>query len=135
LLRLRRLSFFVRKTSRNQLQGMLCLTHVFELITERNDSMSITPVWDAATVEQAVAQVAAIRPAYASILGFYGPVFAAQAGAAAHTCPAAIQVDESALEDENGRRLLTHRAGGLHDRPPGGGYAAGEDLQDCGVVR
>jgi hypothetical protein len=97
LLRLRRLSFFVRKTSRNQLQGMLCLTHVFELITERNDSMSITPVWDAATVEQAVAQVAAIRPAYASILGFYGPVFAAQAGAAAHTCPAAIQVDESAL--------------------------------------
>jgi FdhE protein len=97
LLRLRRLSFFVRKTSRNQLQGMLCLTHVFELITERNDSMSITPIWDAATVEQAVAQVAAIRPAYASILGFYGPVFAAQAGAAAHTCPAAIQVDESAL--------------------------------------
>ncbi len=60
--------------------------------------MHTPPVRDAAAVEQAVAQMAAIRPAYASILGFYGPVFAAQAGAAAHTCPAAIQVDESALE-------------------------------------
>jgi hypothetical protein len=60
--------------------------------------MTAPPVWDAAAVEQAVAQVAAIRPAYASILGFYGPVFAAQAGAAPHTCPAAIQVDETLLE-------------------------------------
>jgi len=74
------------------------LTHVFELITERNDSMSITPVWDAAAVEKAVAQLAGIRPAYASILGFYGPVFAAQAKLSAHTCPAAIQVDEQAVE-------------------------------------
>jgi FdhE protein len=65
---------------------------------ERNDSMSISPVWDASSVEQAVAHVAARRPAYASILGFYGPVFAAQADAAPHTCPAAIPVDDDAVK-------------------------------------
>ncbi|BBO69865.1 formate dehydrogenase accessory protein FdhE [Desulfosarcina alkanivorans] len=60
--------------------------------------MSITPVWDAAAVENAVAQVATRRPVYAAILGFYGPVFVAQANAADQTCPAAIQVDTSAVE-------------------------------------
>lgn len=60
--------------------------------------MSNTSVWDAQKVEQAAAQMAVIRPAYASILSFYGPVFAAQASAVAHTCPAPIQVDESAVE-------------------------------------
>lgn len=60
--------------------------------------MTNTPIWDAAAVEQAVAQMTAIRPAYASILGFYGPVFAAQAKAAEHTCPDVIMVDTSAVE-------------------------------------
>lgn len=60
--------------------------------------MSSMPLWDAAAIEKAVAQLTANRPAYASILGFYGPVFAAQIKAAAHTSPAAIAVDESALK-------------------------------------
>jgi FdhE protein len=53
---------------------------------------------DAAAVEQAVAQVAAIRPAYASMLGFYGPVFVAQEKAAAATAPGTIPGDDSQLE-------------------------------------
>lgn len=60
--------------------------------------MTSTPLWDAAAVEKAVARLAANRPAYASILGFYGPVFAAQIKAAAHTSPAAIAVDEAILK-------------------------------------
>jgi FdhE protein len=40
----------------------------------------------------------AVRPAYASILGFYGPVFVAQLEAAAETSPAAIDIDASLLE-------------------------------------
>ena len=56
------------------------------------------PLWDAAAVEKAVAQLTAERPAYASILGFYGPVFTAQIKAASHTSPASIAVDESILK-------------------------------------
>jgi len=56
------------------------------------------PLWDSAAVEKAVTQLTASRPAYASILGFYGPVFAAQIEAAAHTAPAAIAVDDSILK-------------------------------------
>ncbi len=80
--------------------------------------MSNTPVWDAAAVEQAAAQMAAIRPAYASILGFYGAVFAAQANAASHTCPAAIQVDESAVEMRSAEGFsLIESAGFTVDTP------------------
>jgi FdhE protein len=53
---------------------------------------------DAAAIEQSVAQAAALRPAYATILGFYGPVFTAQAKSAAHTHPPIIAVDESLVE-------------------------------------
>ena len=60
--------------------------------------MTSNPALDAAAVEQAVTRLAAIRPAYTSILGFYGPVFLAQFEAATHTCPAAIQIDPSLLE-------------------------------------
>lgn len=60
--------------------------------------MTSTLVRDPASVEQAVAQVAARRPAYAAILGFYGPVFVAQANAVDQTCPEAIQMDTSAVE-------------------------------------
>jgi FdhE protein len=60
--------------------------------------MTSVQLWDAAAIEKAVAQLAASRPAYASILGFYGPVFSAQIKAAAHTAPAAIAVDESMLK-------------------------------------
>lgn len=80
--------------------------------------MSNTPVWDAAAVEQAAAQMAAIRPAYASILGFYGAVFAAQANAASHTCPAAIQVVESAVEMRSAEGFsLIESAGFTVDTP------------------
>ncbi|WP_319522323.1 formate dehydrogenase accessory protein FdhE [uncultured Desulfosarcina sp.] len=60
--------------------------------------MTQPPLWDAAAVEKAVAQLTASRPAYASILGFYGPVFAAQIQAAVHTAPAAIALDDSVLK-------------------------------------
>jgi len=60
--------------------------------------MTIKPLWDAATVEQAVAHLSINRPAYASILDFYGPVFTAQAKAAETTFPAAISVDESSID-------------------------------------
>ena len=60
--------------------------------------MTSEQLWDAAAVEKAVAQLTAKRPAYASILGFYGPVFAAQIKAAVQTSPAAIAMDESILK-------------------------------------
>ncbi|BBO77223.1 formate dehydrogenase accessory protein FdhE [Desulfosarcina widdelii] len=60
--------------------------------------MTHTPLWDESAVEKAVAQMTAKRPAYASILGFYGPVFIAQIKAGAHVSPAAIAVDESILK-------------------------------------
>ncbi|WP_319406393.1 formate dehydrogenase accessory protein FdhE [uncultured Desulfosarcina sp.] len=60
--------------------------------------MTSHSLWNAAAVEQAVAQLAALRPAYASILGFYGPVFAAQIHAAGKTFPEAIPIDQVLLE-------------------------------------
>lgn len=60
--------------------------------------MISNPFWDAAAVEQLVSHVAAIRPPYSSILGFYGPVFVAQVHAADETAPEAIRIDESLLE-------------------------------------
>lgn len=60
--------------------------------------MTSDSLWNAAAVEQAVAQLAAIRPAYKSILGFYGPVFAAQIHAAGNTFPETISVDQALLE-------------------------------------
>ncbi|MCB2147148.1 MAG: formate dehydrogenase accessory protein FdhE [Deltaproteobacteria bacterium] len=60
--------------------------------------MTSHTLWDAAAVEQAVAQLASIRPAYASILDFYGPVFAAQAQAVGNTFPGEIPVDPALLE-------------------------------------
>lgn len=49
-------------------------------------------------IESAAAKLALIRPAYQSILGFYGPVFMAQADAALQTRPPDIQVDELLLD-------------------------------------
>ena len=60
--------------------------------------MTINPVWDQAAVERAVSQVAASRPAYTSILGFYGPVFVAQIKAAESTLSEGIQIDESLVK-------------------------------------
>jgi FdhE protein len=59
-------------------------------------------------IERATAQLAALRPAYASILGFYGPVFAAQLRAAADTSPVEIDIDPSLLElkSEEGFSLI-----------------------------
>jgi FdhE protein len=56
------------------------------------------PSIDWAAINNAVAHLAAVRPAYASILGFYGPVFVAQLEAVAETSPAAIDIDASLLE-------------------------------------
>jgi FdhE protein len=70
--------------------------------------MTFTPSRDAAAVEQAVARAAAARPAYRSMLGFYGPVFVAQVRAAAHTFPPAIELDdsESAMKLREGFSLI-----------------------------
>jgi FdhE protein len=65
---------------------------------ERNNPMTSDPQWDAAAVEQAVSQVASMRPAYSTIIGFYGAVFVAQAHAAVNTSPEAIRLDETLLE-------------------------------------
>ena len=56
------------------------------------------PAIDLAAVKSAADQLAAKRPAYTSILGFYGPVFAAQLEAAVETLPAEIEIDASLLE-------------------------------------
>ena len=55
------------------------------------------PTLDAAAIEAAAAHLATVRPAYASILGFYGPVYAAQLESAAETSPAEIDIDDSLL--------------------------------------
>lgn len=60
--------------------------------------MTGNPLWDAAAVEGLVSHVAAIRPPYASILGFYGPVFVAQVHATDSTSPEAIRIDPSLLD-------------------------------------
>lgn len=60
--------------------------------------MRPTPPWDVAAVEQAMAQLTSVRPAYASIIGFYGPVFIAQIEATENTSPEAIRFDESLVE-------------------------------------
>lgn len=60
--------------------------------------MTTPPPRDAAFVEQAISQLTSLRPAYASIIGFYGPVFVAQIEAAEGTSPEAIQFDESLME-------------------------------------
>jgi FdhE protein len=57
-----------------------------------------TQKWDSALVEKAVSQVAAKRPAYASILDFYGPVFAAQVNSVSETSPETILLDASRIE-------------------------------------
>ena len=66
--------------------------------TERNKPMNSNPLWDAAAVEQAVSRVATMRPAYSSIIGFYGAVFVAQAQVAGKTSPAEIRIDDALLE-------------------------------------
>ena len=75
---------------------------------ERNNPMTSTPPWDAAAVEQAVSQLTSVRPAYSSIIGFYGPVFVAQVEAADNTSPEAIRLDESlvALKLSQGFSLI-----------------------------
>jgi FdhE protein len=60
--------------------------------------MTNDPLWDVAAVEQAVSQVASMRPAYSAIIGFYGAVFVAQAHASVNTSPGAIRLDEALLE-------------------------------------
>jgi FdhE protein len=60
--------------------------------------MTSSSLLDAATIGKAAALLAKSRPAYASILSFYGPVFSAQAKAAANTPPPVIPVDEATVE-------------------------------------
>ena len=52
---------------------------------------------DANAIEKAVARLHASRPAYTSMLRFYGPVFAAQARSTAGTTPTRISVDAADL--------------------------------------
>jgi len=60
--------------------------------------MTSMPLRDPAAIDKIVAHLAESRPAYASILSFYGPVFSAQAKAAANTSPTPIGVDAAALQ-------------------------------------
>jgi FdhE protein len=104
--------------------------------------MTSTPLWDAVAVEKAVARLTANRPAYASLLGFYGPVFAAQIKSATDTAPAAIAVDESSLKMKvrEGFSLITPAdftldmpaAEALLEKVCGIAAAAGEKLSDAG---
>ncbi len=73
------------------------------------------PAWDASAIEKSVARLSAIRPAYTSILSFYGPVFIAQAKSAQQTCPPAIQVDEAlvAMKYEEGFAMIEPAAFGV----------------------
>ena len=59
--------------------------------------MTSIPVWDAATIEKSVASLVDSRPAYASLLGFYGPVFSAQAKAVGDTSPPPIPLEAAVL--------------------------------------
>ena len=63
-------------------------------------------------VDKAVSEILAVRPAYTSLLAFYGPVFVAQAEAAAETYPPAIPVDDQKISTarENGEPLITPAA-------------------------
>lgn len=60
-------------------------------------------------VEKAVSEITAVRPAYLSLIAFYGPVFVAQADAFAQTDPPPIPVDEAdmAARRAAGRALIT----------------------------
>ena len=99
-------------------------------------------VWEAPAVEQVVARMVALRPAYTSILAFYGPVFVAQRRAAAETSPAAIEIDEALLEmkSQEGFSLLEPAAFPI-DLPAAGkllveichiAVASGEKLRGAG---
>ena len=60
--------------------------------------MTGTPLCDVAAVEAAAALLTARRPAYASIIGFYGAVFVAQARTAETVSPEMIRLDESLVK-------------------------------------
>ncbi|MGD9309324.1 MAG: formate dehydrogenase accessory protein FdhE [Desulfosarcina sp.] len=60
--------------------------------------MTGTPPCDVTAVEAAAALLTAERPAYASIIGFYGAVFVAQARMVGTVSPETIQLDESLVE-------------------------------------
>ncbi len=59
--------------------------------------MTCTPTWNAAAIDKTAALLAQTRPAYASLLRFYGPVFSAQARAIEKMSPKRIDVDKAAL--------------------------------------
>ena len=61
------------------------------------------PAMDSSAIESAIGHLAAARPAYAAILGFYGPVYRAQLEAAAETSPPAIRIDEALLDKQSGQ--------------------------------
>lgn len=67
---------------------------------------------DQTFVAQAVAEISAVRPAYLSLLAFYGPVFVSQAEAAGDTHPPPIPVDASelAIKRESGAALIAPAA-------------------------
>ena len=83
---------------------------------ERKNPMTSTPPWDVAAVEQAVSQLTSVRPAYASIIGFYGPVFVAQVEAAGNASPEAIMLDDDLIAARLSKSQFDH----LLDILPGG---------------
>ena len=59
--------------------------------------MTSVPLQDSAAIEKIVVQLVESRPAYASLLGFYGPVFTAQARAMEDAFSTPINVEEESL--------------------------------------
>ncbi len=74
--------------------------------------MKSNPLRDVAAVEKAVSRVAAMRPAYSAMIGFYGAVFVAQAHAAGKTSPTEIRLDDAPLEMKT-KGGLARRTGGI----------------------
>ena len=102
------------------------------------------PIIDAAAIDAAVARLSNQRPAYAAILGFYGPVYRAQFEAAAKTSPPAIRIDESHLDmlSNQGFSLIDPAAFPM-DFPAAGNLlrticriaaSSGEKLKDAGLA-
>jgi len=102
------------------------------------------PIIDAAAIDAAVARLSNQRPAYAAILGFYGPVYRAQFEAAAKTSPPAIRIDESHLDmlSNQGFSLIDPAAFPM-DLPAAGNLlrticriaaSSGEKLKDAGLA-
>ena len=102
------------------------------------------PNIDVAAIDAAVDRLSKQRPAYAAILGFYGPVYRAQLEAVAKTSPPAVRIDESHLDMQASQGFsLIDPAAFPMDLPAAGkllrticriAASSGEKLKDAGLA-